>query len=347
MGTFHPNHKEFHMASRPTIIDVAKLAGLSKTTVSRVINGDTSKVSDAAIERVEQAIKTLGYEYNLIASSLRTARSNVVMLMIPDITNPFWPEVARGIQDAMELADYSVIFANIDWNPAREKEFLKIAMRTRVDGILINPIQASEEEILATRIPSVILGIRPGYKNIDMVGSDSFNATYQALDYLYQLGHRRIGFLMGRSEISSSSSRLNAFHSFFQEHTPAPPAELIVEVTFDNYGGIQGMAKLLELQEPPTAVIANNDLIALGALQVASEKGYKVPDDLSIMGIDDVYAASLAVPPLSTMRKQKYEIGKKAAEILHSRLSGENNDPPCAIKFPCQLVVRGSARSIL
>ena len=107
------------------------------------------------------------------------------------------------------------------------------------------------------------------------------------------------------------------------------------------------MAKLLQLQEPPTAVIANNDLIALGAMQVASEKGYRVPEDISIMGIDDVYAASLAVPPLTTMRKQKYEIGKKAAELLHSRLSGENNAPPNAIKFPCQLVVRGSTRNIL
>ena len=210
------------MASRPTIIDVAKLAGLSKTTVSRVINGDTSKVSDASIKRVQEAIETLGYEYNSIASSLRTARSNVVMLMIPDITNPFWPEVARGIQDAMDLAGYSVVFANIDWKQTREKEFLRIAMRTRVDGILINPIQVSEEEILSTRIPSVILGIRSGYANIDMVGSDSFNATFQALEYLYQLGHRRIGFLMGKSEISSSSSRLNAFPQLFPKACPGP-----------------------------------------------------------------------------------------------------------------------------
>lgn len=337
------------MASRPTIIDVARVAGVSKTTVSRVVNEDTRKVSDETVERVMQAITSLGYEHNSVARSLRTDRTNIVMLMIPDITNPFWPEVARGIQDAMDKAGYSVVFANIDWNKAREQEFLRIAMRTRVDGILINPIHVSEEQILATRIPSVILGTRPGFKALDMVGSDTSLAMHKALEYLVRMGHQQIGLLLGSSETGSNLSRKNSFYEFFAERDLPVNPEHVVEVTFDNHGGERGMCRLLELAQIPTAVIASNDLIALGALQVANEMGYQVPKDISIMGIDDIYASSLSIPALTTMRKQKYEIGQKAAELLLTRM-GLADDvllAPREIRFPCHLVVRSSTGAAL
>lgn len=332
------------MASRPTIIDVAKYAGVSKTTVSRVINNKTSKVSEETLLKVRNAIDVLGYQYNAIASSMRTNRTNFVMLMIPDITNPFWPEVARGIQDTMEKASYSVVFANIDWNKYREQEFLDIAMRTRADGILINPLCVSEEKITASKIPTVILGIRPGFPNLDMVGSDSYQATIMALEYLYELGHRKIGFLMGKSEVASSSSRLQSYQEFCIQRNLPINQDNVVEVTFDSKGGMLGMEQFLNHQEIPTAILASNDLIALGAMQVATENGYDVPRDISIIGIDDIHAASLTNPPLTTVRKMKYDIGCKAAEILLSKLSEDKSSPPQVIKIPCQLIIRGSTQ---
>lgn len=332
------------MVSRPTIIDVARVAGVSKTTVSRVVNNDTRKVSDETVERVLKAITSLGYEHNSVARSLRTDRTNIVMLMIPDITNPFWPEVARGIQDTMDKAGYSVVFANIDWNKNRETEFLHIAMRTRVDGILINPIHITEEQILSTSIPTIILGTRPGFKALDMVGSDTSLAIHKALEYLLRIGHQKIGYLLGRSETGSSRYRQESFLKFFADRNLPVNPQHMVEVTFDNHGGQHGMKRLLELPEIPTAVIASNDLIALGALQVSNEMGYQVPKDISIMGIDDIYAASLSIPALTTMRKQKYEIGQKAAEILITRMGPGDEKPahPSEIRFPCHLIVRGS-----
>ncbi|MBI9048911.1 MAG: LacI family DNA-binding transcriptional regulator [Anaerolineaceae bacterium] len=331
------------MVNRPTIIDVAKIAGVSKTTVSRVINDDVRKVSDETVKRVRQAIEELGYQHNSIASSLRTDRTNIIMLMIPDITNPFWPEVARGIQDRMDEAGYSVVFANLDWNHAREQDFLKIAMQTRVDGILINPIHVSEKQIITTQIPSVVLGIRPGFNTLDMVGSDSPAAMREALAYLVRLGHERIALLLGSSETGSSHSRKNNFLNFFAERDLPVQSEFVVNVRFDNHGGEEGMTQLLQMPEKPTAVIASNDLIALGALQVANSMGYQVPKDISIMGIDDIYAASLSIPALSTVRKDKYQIGKIAANYLIQRMTAAVEQGKQQIsKVPCQLVVRGS-----
>ena len=332
------------MRSRPTIIDVAQLAGVSKTTVSRVVNGEVNKVSEETLGKVQRAIDALGYIQNTIASSLRTDRTNMVMLMIPDITNPFWPEVARGIQDLMGREGYSVVFANNDWNSEHEVEYLNSARRNRLDGILINPIRVTEAEILASHIPTVIMGLREGYPNIDMVGSDSYSATQKALEYLTRLGHQRIGFLLGQSVHSSMRSRLGSYNDFFERNGISPDERLVVPVTFDNSGGVNGMKKLLELEPPPSSVLASNDLIAIGALHVAAQMGYRVPEDISIMGIDDIYAASLTIPPLTTVRKQKYETGSQAARLLLERMQGKGLTETQRVKIPCQLVVRGSTR---
>jgi len=324
------------MASRPTIIDVAKLAGVSKTTVSRVVRGETKKVGEDSIQRVKKAIETLGYERNFIASSLRTERTFTVMLMIPDITNPFWPEVARGIQDA-----------NIDWSKAREKAFLRLATQTRMDGLLINPIHVTKAELLETKISTVILGTRPGFFSFNMVGSDTNDAIKKALTYLFELGHRKIGFLLGKSEYASSSSRYQNVTDFYKSQGLPLNEDYIVDVTFDEVGGMAGIKKLMQLDLKPTAVLASNDLMALGALQEAHKMGYRVPKDISIMGIDDIHAASLTVPSLTTIRKQKYQIGQRAAEILLERMNSDKEGAPIVEKIPCTLVIRNSTHALL
>ncbi len=330
------------MNPKPTIIDVAQLAGVSKTTVARVVSGQVDKVSPETLDKVEQAIATLGYIPNTIASSLRTERTNIVMLMIPDITNPFWPEVARGIQDRMGREGYSVVFANNDWSGQHEVDYLDKARRNRLDGLLINPIQVTEKEILASQIPTVIMGLRDEYPRIDMVGSDSYGATQKALEYLTRLGHQRIGLLLGQSTHRSMRSRLSSYTEFFQRSGIALNENWVVPVSFDNAGGMDGMKRLLELELRPTAVLASNDLIAIGALHVAAQMGYRIPDDISIMGMDDIYAASVTIPPLTTIRKQKYDIGDQAASLLLDRMQGQAPEAPRVVRIPCELIVRGS-----
>jgi len=331
------------MNPRQTIIDVAQLAGVSKTTVSRVVNGEVDKVSQETVDKVRQAIASLGYIQNTIASSLRTERTNIVMLMIPDITNPFWPEVARGIQDLMGREGYSVVFANNDWSGEHEVDYLEKARRNRFDGLLINPIQVTEKEILVTQIPTVIMGLRDEYPRIDMVGSDSYGATQKALEYLTRLGHQRIGLLLGQSMHSPMRSRLNSYYEFFQRSGISLNEQWIVPVSFDNSGGMNGMKRLLELDPCPMAVLASNDLIAIGALHVAAQMGYRIPENISIIGMDDIYAASVTIPPLTTIRKQKYEMGYQAARLLLERMQEKSLEQPRIVKIPCELIVRGSA----
>lgn len=331
------------MPSRPTIIDVAQLAGVSKSTVSRVLQGQDTPVSEETRARVQQAIAALGYEHNAVASSLRTDRTCMMMLAIPDITNPFWPEVARGLQDTVERAGYSVVFANSDWDPEREVSFLRMARRNRFDAIAINPTRVTNDELLASGIPAVILGLRDDFPDFDMVGSDSQQGTLAALEHLYALGHRRIGVIHGlyQSQVASRARR-NGYEEFLRRtQLPSDPA-LIAEVPFDLAGGYQGCQALLNLADRPTAIFAANDILAIGAMQAARAAGLAIPEDLSIIGMDDIYSAATTTPPLTTLAKDKYAIGQQAGRFLLERIQGSAPRQARRCAIPCRLVLRGS-----
>ncbi len=308
------------MKRRPTIIDVAKKAGVSKTTVSRVITGDGANVREETYQRVQEAIEELSYTHNAVASSLRTDHTNIIMLSLPDITNPFWPAVARGVQDRMETEGYAVVFANSDWDPQREKMFLEMARRNRFDAILINPVSVSNDELKMTHIPTVLIGSHEDFPDFDIVGSDSYGATQLALSHLYDFGHRRIGLIRGKRQSRPGHSRLRSYEDFLQGKGLPLDNSLIVRVPFDEVGGRQALRQLLTLSHPPTAVLAANDILAIGALQAAHESGLSVPDQLSIVGIDDIFAASATTPSLTTVAKPQYEIGRQAAEFLLDHL---------------------------
>lgn len=330
------------MPSRPTIIDVAERAGVSKSTVSRVLQGTGQRVSVETQDTVMRAIRELGYERNAIASSLRTERTFMMMLVTPDITNPFWPEVARGLQDTVEQARYSVVLANSDWDIEREKGFLRTLRRNRFDALVINPTAVTNEDLLALHTPTVVLGVGNAFENFDVVGSDSYHGTLEAFNYLYVLGHRRIGFIWGQHRIGWAKSRLNGYLEFLKEHGLPHDERLVVEAPFDRAGGHWAMRQLLALSEPPTAVFASNDNLAIGGLQAAHEAGVDVPGDLSIVGMDDIYPAAITTPPLTTMVKAKYETGRIAAQFVLERLNGEAPAQGRLRALPCQLAVRGT-----
>jgi DNA-binding LacI/PurR family transcriptional regulator len=334
------------MKRRPTIIDVAGVAGVSKSTVSRVVGGDGVGVADDKKIRVLRAVEQLGYVRNEVASSLRTERTRMIMLAIPDINNPIWAETARGVQDVMDGDGYDVVFANSDWNERREEAFLRKVRQSRFDGLLINPVRAGSEDLLAVGIPTVILGGLDAYPQFDAVGSDSYSSARESLGHLISLRHTRIGLIMGNRYPGPASIRLSSFLDYLQEAGIQKDDDLIVNVPYTVAGGADGFRRLAKLKPPPTAIFCDNDLVAIGALEAARRAGTKVPDDLSIVSVDDIFAASIVTPPLTTVSKPKYEIGRQAAELLLERIKGTSKGGPLKVALPCTLVIRGSTAEL-
>ncbi|WP_162909726.1 LacI family DNA-binding transcriptional regulator [Aggregatilinea lenta] len=325
---------------QPTIKDVARLAGVSKTTVGRVISGEQDRVSEDTRSRVHAAIQMLGYERNSIASSLRTDQTFIVALSIPDIMNPFWPEVARGVQDTFEVQGYTVALLNSDWDATREANHLQTVRRNRFDGIVLNPIKITNNELKSLSTPAVLLGSGDDYPDFDSVGSNSAGAVYTAMRHLIELGHTRIGLIAGVSQRSHRDMRYQCYADMHYQAGLALDESLVVRAPYSRTGGADAMRQLLSLPHPPTAVLAGNDILAIGALLAAQGAGLTVPVDLSIIGIDDIYAAATTSPPLTTVAKPKYEIGVQAANLLLEKIRGVKHDVPQKLLLDGHLQIR-------
>lgn len=326
----------------PTIIDVAHRAGVSKATAARVVSGQDDLVREQTRTRVWQAVKELGYERNTLAGSLRTNRTFMVALCIPDITNPFWPEVARGVQDTIEVEGYATVTVNSDWGIEREQNYLRVVRRNHFDGLIINPTSMDGDALRKLGIPVVLLGSGSNLPDFDSVGSDTEVGAQAALEHLLSLGHRRIGLIAGRPQRRREFARLESYRTFHARNGLVLDESLMIDCDFSDMAGFQAMQRLLMLSAPPTAVFAANDVLAIGALKAAQSMHWTVPDDVSIVGMDDIYAAAMTSPALTTIGKPKYEIGATAAKLLLTRLQG--TAPPDArhIKLPCQFIQRGS-----
>lgn len=330
------------MSRAPTIIDVAKQAGVSKATAARVLNGQEHLVRDKTRQRVLVAAEKLGYVRNAIAGSLRTDRTYIVALSIPDITNPFWPAVARGVQDTTEQNGYTTVIVNSDWKQDREQTMLKMVRRNRFDGLIINAVSTSDTELLKLNIPVVTLGGGEHYADIDSVGSDTASGAQIALQHLYELGHRRIALISGLSR-RRYSIHYEQYRAFYTRQDLPLDSRLVIESDFTDAAGFAAMQVLLQLENPPTAVFAANDSIAIGALNAAQAMNWRVPEDISIIGMDDIHASALVTPGLTTVAKPKYEIGVEAAKRLMLRIEEDDQHrPKLELKLPCELIVRGS-----
>jgi len=325
---------------RTTIIDVANHAGVSKTTVGRVISGEHNRVSEETRQRVLDAIKELGYERNIIASSLRTDRTFMVALSIPDIINPFWPEVARGAQDTFEAKGYTMALLNSDWDAQRELTHLQTVRRNRFDGLILNPMQITNAELKQLGTPTVLLGAGSDFPDFDTVGSDSATAVDTALEHLIELGHRRIGLIAGVSQRRRKDTRYARYVELHRKYGLPLDEQLVVRHPYSLAGGGEAMQELLALPDPPTAVCGGNDILAIGALMAAQQYGLDIPGDLSIIGIDDIYAASTTSPRLTTVAKPKYAIGTEAAHCLLQRIEGSAPAYPRNVLLKGHLVVR-------
>jgi LacI family transcriptional regulator len=327
------------------IQDVAKLAGVAPITVSRVINNSGYFSEDTRL-RVQSAIAELGYVPNTLARSLRSKRTNTLALVITDITNPFWTTVARGVEDAASSAGFSVIFCNTDESEKEQEHYLNVLMQKRVDGILLVPVNSSIQAIQSIRrqeIPVVVLDRHLSGVEADIVRADSQGGAYELTRLLTALGHRNIAMLAGPRGVSTAEDRAAGFRRALGEVGVTLSAEHIIYGQFSLESGSQMAHQALALVPRPTALFASNNFIAIGAYKVLRELELRVPEDVSLVGFDDLPLSLLVDPFLTAAAQPAYQMGHRATEILLDRLSGKGPAEYEEIILPVELVERKSS----
>ncbi|MFF0338374.1 LacI family DNA-binding transcriptional regulator [Kribbella sp. NPDC004875] len=326
---------------RVAISDVAARAGVSPTTVSHVLSG-RRPVSEATRARVRSVMDELGWAPNEVARSLRTQRTRTIALIVPDITNPFYPSVARGLLDVVSEPGYQVLIGNTDGEPRAERDLVARMVTRSVDAMVFAGYYSKAADVapaVAAGIPVVLMGGRKAAPGIDVLSSDDLAAGELATRYLIERGYRRIGFITGPAGDGPPADRVLGY----RRALGSAPRGLIVREEFSRAGGTAGMRKLLDLAHPPRAVLCTNDMVAIGALDAVRDRGLRVPDDVAVMGFDDIEAAALVSPALTTVSGDPREQGRSVGRVLLGRLEGTAPSRPQRILFAPSVVRRDSA----
>ncbi len=327
-----------------TIIDVAKIAGVSTATVSRVINFP-GQVKPETRERVERAMKVCRYQYNALARGFVTKKTNTIGLIMPTISNPVFAESTRGIQDIAAKNGFHVILGNSYYDGEKEAKLIEILRERQVEGLIITSTNMKGEalrQLLADGFPFVLLysTIRKG--PMSAVGVDNYLGGYMATEHLVKLGHERIAMLAGSFGISDRSfHRWHGYKKCLWDHKISYAPERLRQTGFGLENAKDCIQKLLALPHPPTAVFCSNDMVALGAMEGAREMGLRIPQDLSVVGFDDMPLSSYVAPRLTTIHQPAYDMGRRAARILMSQTRVES-DKAVQQMLPVHLVERDS-----
>ncbi|WP_127754644.1 MULTISPECIES: LacI family DNA-binding transcriptional regulator [unclassified Devosia] len=326
---------------RPTIVDVAERAGVSKSTAARALTG-SSNITEETRDRVIRAAAAVGYERNHLAVGMRSGRSGLLGLVIPDITNPFWGDVARGAQDRASRSGASLLIFSSDWDPKAEAAHLGALRRARVDGAIINPVADSFDDLDRFGLPCVFIGSSAErFPNISSVGSDIAQAVRLGLDHFVQKGHPAPSLLLGPKSRLARARFLRAVHEHCVERDVDPAVLPIEDGEYTVRGGREAMARLLERPRVGhLAVFAANDMMALGAMMAVRDAGLECPRDVSIMGFDGIPSGEFAWPGLTTVAKPGRDIGERAVDGLFDEI--EHKPDHRRIYMPCRLVERGS-----
>jgi LacI family transcriptional regulator len=326
-----------------TIADVALHAGVSKTTVSHVLSG-RRPVAAPTRERVQTSIRELGYRPDGLARSLRTRRSHLVALLIPDITNPFYPTLARGLEAGIG-AGYHVVVCNTESRPTEELEYVEEMCDRRVDGLVLDSFAVGVDElrdVTGRDMPVVWIGAEASdHPGIDIVRPDDEQGAYDATIHLVERGRTRVAMVEGIP--GSGEPRNQGYRRALADAGRRTNGTMTAHGGWTREGGAGAMRALLESAEPPDGVFCANDLMAIGALDVLRERALRVPDDVALVGFDDIDAAALVSPPLTSVVNPAFETGRTAGGLLMERMTGAYAGPQRAVTLPCRLVVRASA----
>lgn len=329
----------------PSLTDVARQAEVSIATVSRVIN-DSNKVTVNTRDKVKRIMSELGYVPNRVARRLRQkgGRRHLLGLILPDIQNPFNAEMARGIEDVAYANQFAVLLCNSDEDLVKESFYLDVLRAESVDGVILPPIQESDAAVLKLierGMPVVVVDRALKSTNVDTVEIDNFLGAYEAVEHLIKLGHKRIAFIGGPVNISTSRERRRGYQEAHENANIPVDSSLMLAGNYKQDSGRDLTNQLLDLPSPPTALFVTNGLMAMGALEVVHRRNLTVPGDLAMIGFDDLPWAEALDPPLTVVRQPAYEVGKAAAEMLLNRLS--NPELPVArLRLRPQLILRKS-----
>jgi len=329
-------------ARRISIKDIARRAGVSHSTVSRALRG-SPLVNPRTAERIRRLAARMGYVPNAAARSLATARTGIVGLVITTLADPFLAEIVRGVEEVALEAGYRLFLATSNADPERELAAVRALAESRVEGVIVASSRVGElylPHLEALRVPIVLINHQREAPLIYSVASDSYQGAVLAVSYLVRLGHTRIAYIAGPPLARSNRARLAGYRDALAAAGIAPEPAWIVEGNGRPEAGEWGIRRLLEAPQRPTAVFCYNDMTAIGALRAARVAGLRVPEDLSIIGFDDILFAAYTEPPLTTIAQPKYEMGRTAMGMLLQLLQGER--VPAHLQLPCHLVERAS-----
>lgn len=328
-----------------TIDDVARAADVSKTTVSHVLSGKRP-VAAATRKHVEKVMGDLGFQPNFFAQALNKSGGRTVALLAQDITNPFYPALARGVQRSVHQSGHVVMLFDGDAGPTAITTSIQAAIQRRVDGMVVAVSDIDDEiaEVLRAHIPVVVVGASASKLELDWVTADDTRLAGDVVDRFVEAGHTAIAAISGPQDRAPGGPRQRGFHAALGRHGLPLRDDYIVESDWTRKGGFQAMRTLLALGERPTAVFCANDLMAIGAIDAARQAGLSLPGDVAVVGVDDIEAASLVSPALTTVRIPAEEIGRTAGDLLMRRIEDDSPiaSPPRHVLVQHQFIVRES-----
>ena len=330
-----------------TLLDVARLAGVSPSTVSRILNG-TARVSSDKRQAVLAAIAAVNFAPNPMAQGLKKGRSMTIGIVVQDIASPFFNETLHGVDDALKGSGYASVIVSGHWNAAEEAARIRLLVARKVDGIILLSGELSDPEVLqfARQRPIVATGRQLDHPQATGFKIDNEGGAHLAMRHLIELGHRRIAFIAGPAEHQDASERLAGYRRALREADIAIDPGLIVGGDFHEASGMLAVNHLFETGQQFSAIFAANDLSAYGARLSLYRKGVRVPDDISLIGFDDLPGSSYTTPPLTTVRQPLLDIGRGAATALLRLIDGNPARTVALPMPPLELVVRETTRRL-
>lgn len=334
---------DMQAAGKVTIFDVAEASGVSYGTVSRVINNDPH-VRATTRARVMDAIQRLGYVINRQAQNLARGQTHVIGVLVPELGNGYIGEIMRGIDGELDQAGYDLMLFTTHRRAAKEANYVASLVQGAVEGLLLvlprNP--ADYLGVLSSRkFPHVLIDHQGVDTHSPAVGATNWQGGFVATEYLVSLGHQRIGFITGSMDLGCSQDRLEGYKAALRAHHLPIHTDLIYEGDFFQSSGLAAANALLDLPEPPSAIFASNDMMAMGAMDAIRHRGLRIPDDVSIVGFDNIPQSAMVFPQLTTIQQPLEQMGRVATQMLLDTLK-DPAEPHTRIELPTELIVRNS-----
>ncbi|MGB4476255.1 MAG: LacI family DNA-binding transcriptional regulator, partial [Bacillota bacterium] len=329
----------------PTIKDIARKVGVSPSVVSRALNNKYG-VKESTRQAVLRAAKELGYHPNVAARSLVTKRTEMIGVIIPDISEPFYSRMIKGMEYVASKTGYTLLFSNSYESLEQSKAVVKMVEAQRVEGLIVVGSSLKERDYIYSLIdkgtPFVVIERHYSDPRMNCIWVDNVVGGYVATKHLIQCGHTRVAHISGDLDVEVAAERLKGYKKALDEAGIPFSPDLVVSGAFVWQDGYHGMKALLSRTPRCTAVFAGNDSMAYGALQAIAEAGLSVPQDISVIGFDDLEFSSLTNPPLTTVRQPRYEMGRDAARLLVTCLEQSTQDKGMKICYPPEIVIRRS-----